>query len=200
MIISADQAPMSDKMKVSLEESPDEDDSQATDSVIGDPDISQGYSDCINTEKEDNASFYTLPSIFSTWEVNKDDDSDNERVSCLDGIGASFGKLPLSDQGVNTNPNSESVEELLQPCAKQSPSCSTATIVDKPHPAAKVKASHGQLKSETNTVPQLKEIALPTDTTGMRSNTTQSKVSSSPVPSPVVPKKKPVSVLHKSFY
>ena len=206
MIISADQAPMSDKMKLSPEESPDEDDSQATDSVIGDPDIT----DCINTEKEENVSFSTLPSTFSPFEVNKYDDSDNEgfvtvqntrrpfptkaipskitpavqnkfgeRVSCLDGIGASCGKLQLSDQAVNIKPNSEtSVEELLHPFAKQSPLCSTATIVEKPHPGANVTASHGQLKSETNTVPQLQGMS-PTDATGMRSNTTQSKVPSS---------------------
>ncbi|KAJ7378393.1 hypothetical protein OS493_023649 [Desmophyllum pertusum] len=196
MLKYCDQAPMSDKMKVSPEESPDDDDSQATDSVIGDPDIT----DCINTEKEEKVSFST----FNPFEVNKYDDSDNEgfvtvqntrrpfptkaipskitpavqkqfgeRVSCLDGIGASCGKLQLSDQAVNTKPNSEtSVEELLQPCARKSPFCSTATIVGKP-------ASHGQLKSETNTAPQLKEIAPPTDATGMRSNTTQSKVPSS---------------------
>ena len=60
-----------------LDESPDEGDSQATDSVIGDQDISLGYqSDCSTTMRDRNASFTTSATVFSTLRVNQDEDSD----------------------------------------------------------------------------------------------------------------------------
>ncbi len=59
-----------------MNESPDEDDSQATDSVMGDPDISLGYSDFDNTVGKENASFGTLPITLSMLEANKDEESD----------------------------------------------------------------------------------------------------------------------------
>ena len=61
----------------SPDESPDEGDSQVTDSVIGDPDIYLDYqSDCSNTARDRNTSFTTSNTVFSTLEVNQDEDSD----------------------------------------------------------------------------------------------------------------------------
>lgn len=58
-------------------ESPDEGDSQATDSVLGDPDIYLDYqSDCSSTMRGRNASFTTSNTAFSTLGLNQDEDSD----------------------------------------------------------------------------------------------------------------------------
>ena len=57
-------------------ESPDEVDSRATDSVLGDPDILGYQSDCSTTMGDRKASFTTSNTAFSTLEVNQDEDSD----------------------------------------------------------------------------------------------------------------------------
>ena len=60
-----------------LDESPDEGDSQATESVLGDSDIYLGYqSDCSTTMRDRQASFTTSDTAFSTLVVNQDEDSD----------------------------------------------------------------------------------------------------------------------------
>ena len=60
-----------------IDESPDEGDSQATDSVLGDPDIYLGYqSDCSTTMRDRQASFTISDTAFSTLGVNQDEDSD----------------------------------------------------------------------------------------------------------------------------
>ena len=61
-----------------LDESPDEGDSQATDSVLGDPDIYLGYqSDCSTTMRDRKASFTTSDTVLSTLGVKQDEDSDD---------------------------------------------------------------------------------------------------------------------------
>ena len=56
LITSTDPAPVSNVDEEPLDESPDEGDSQATDSVLGDPDIYLGYqSDCSTTLRDRNA-------------------------------------------------------------------------------------------------------------------------------------------------
>ena len=58
-----------------LDESPDEGDSQATDSVLGDPDILGYQSDC-STMRDRKASFTTSDTAPSNLEVKQDEDSD----------------------------------------------------------------------------------------------------------------------------
>ena len=60
-----------------IDESPDEGDSQATDSVLGDPDVFLGYqSDYSTTMRDRQASFTTSGTLFSTLGFNQDEDSD----------------------------------------------------------------------------------------------------------------------------
>ncbi len=182
---------------VSPDESPDEDDSQATDSVMGEQDIVLDFSDCGNTATEEKASFGTLPITLSMLEANKDVDSDDgdfvtvrntrrtakpseitpdaqkqlgERVSGIDWIGAPCGKLHSSGQDSRTKPNPESVDDFSHSRARQSPFSSTATIVDKPHPAVKIKAS--QVSSTMSKAPQLQEIS-PRIAPGVQTNASQ---------------------------
>ena len=77
LITSTDPAPVSNVDEEPLDESPDEGDSQATDSVLGDPDIYFGYqSDCSTILRDRNASFTTPDMAISTLGVNQDEDSD----------------------------------------------------------------------------------------------------------------------------
>lgn len=75
LILPTDQAPVSN---IDNDESPDEDDSQATDSVMGDPpDLSLDYSDFSNRVGEEKASFGALPITLSMLEASKDEDYDD---------------------------------------------------------------------------------------------------------------------------
>ncbi len=183
---------------INNDESPDDEDSQATDSVMGDPDISLGYSDFDNTVGKEKASFGTLPITLSMLEGNKDEESDGgdfvtvrntrrtekpseitpdvqnpfgQRASGLDWIGAPGGKFHSSGQN-KTKPNSESVDDFSQSHARQSPFSSTATIADKPQPAVKIKAS--QVTSTMSKAPELQEIS-PRGNSGMQTIASKSK-------------------------
>jgi len=60
-----------------LDDSPDEGDSQATDSVLGDPDIYlNDQSECSTTVRGRNSSFTTSNTTFSTLGLDQDEDSD----------------------------------------------------------------------------------------------------------------------------
>lgn len=68
----ADQAPMSNTNTPTPEKSDDEVESQETDSVIGDPDVSLGCSDW--TDREVNSSFATLSRTFRTSVLGENND------------------------------------------------------------------------------------------------------------------------------
>ena len=165
---------MTNVTDISPDESPDDDDSQATDSVLGDPDISFGYFDFNNT--------VTSPSTFNASEVDGYEDSDGgdfvpvkntrrplpmaasktsldspkqfgERVSSLDWIGSSGENSQLSDYAVSTEPKSKTVEKMLHPSERKSPPFSgAATTVENPPTAANVKPP--QVTSEAAIVSQ----------------------------------------------
>ena len=78
LFIFTDQASQRNVNNVSPDESPDEDvDSQATESVIGDQDMSLRYSDFANSVEEDKTSFGTLPITLGMLEANQDEGTDD---------------------------------------------------------------------------------------------------------------------------
>ncbi|KAL9956675.1 hypothetical protein ACROYT_G038191 [Oculina patagonica] len=192
----SDQAPVNN---INNDESPDEDDSQATDSVMGDPDVGLSYSDFDNTLGKEKASFGTLPITLSMLEANKDEESDDgdfvtvrntrrtaksseitqdvqnqfgARVSGLDWIGTPCGNHRSSGHESRTKPNPEGVDDSSQSRTRQSPFSSTAKTVEKPHPDVKIKASH--VSSTMSKAPQLQEIS-PRLAPGVQANESQNK-------------------------
>ena len=199
-ILPTDQAPVSN---IDNDESPDEYDSQATDSVMGDPpDLSLDYPDFSNTVGEDKASFGTLPITLSMLEASKDEDYDDGDFIPVRKTRRPF--LSTTKQSEITpdvqNQSGERVSDLDRiSAAGVKPQSSGYTDITKPktksmgdfsHPNAKqfpfcrtaaitekphsaAKVKISQITSQTNT-PQLQNKS-PSVASGIQTNASKSK-------------------------